>query len=236
MQTRSVAALTIGVWVLAIILFGVWLSTGNASSKKRRATLPSVQKKADGMVVMDAAKLPETEDGPPPLDEGHLVVRTPKKWSMSPRSAERLFRTREKRGVKYPAITITHYPVDADGVQTLDAENVKTFAAQLQKELEANQVELRRNVLPLKIELPSGKSIHVVDYVRSAIVNDQRIDHLVIIRIEQGHGYQVDLQSVGIMLPRYRLHAYAVASTMEISASGADISSETGFSFGQESP
>lgn len=162
------------------------------------------------------ADLPDTGRMMGPLDDGHLSVPIPADWFAPPRSSKWLMRVQFVPEQTYPTIIVTGGE-NAEGVEQLDKSNVKAFAEKLQAEL----AEKRKTAAGADADVPEVTGLKIGDfyavkYHAPAVAGGTSLSRLMIVTIQKGREYHVELRALRGTLSRFRPEALAVAARMKV--------------------
>jgi hypothetical protein len=173
---------------------------------------PAAQAKAPVFTIEEygAADLPGTGRMMGPVDDGHLSVPIPDDWFAPPRSSKWLMRVQFVPEQTYPTIIVTGGE-NAEGVEQLDKANLKAFAEKLRAEL----AEKRKAEAPEITGVKIG-DFYAVKYHTPAVAGGTSLSRLMIVTIQKGRRYNVELRALRGTLSRFRPEALAVASRMKV--------------------
>lgn len=168
-------------------------------------------------------ELPGTQRTIGPVDEEHLIVPIPDDWIVPPRNSRWLARAQFVREEPYPMIFVTGgeaNETDAQGnpIEQLDESNLQAYAKQVEEELAQEHLERggSAETAPEVSGLKVGPFYGVM-YVRPAVAGGKSLERLMIITIEHGRKYEVELRALRGTLRTFRPQAYAVAARLKIS-------------------
>jgi len=164
-------------------------------------------------------ELPGTQRTIGPVDEEHLIVPLPDDWHVPPRNSRWLMRVQYERDNPYPSIIVTGgeaSETDAEGspIKHLSEANLQAYAKQLEQKLTEEQLE-KGGGAPEVSGLKVG-NFHGVMYVQPAVAGGKNLERLMIITIQRGRKYEVELRALRGTLRSFRPQAYAVAARLQV--------------------
>jgi hypothetical protein len=207
---------------LIVPLLGAGVLLGGCSDEVEQGSpsvpAPAAQAKASVFTIeeYDDADLPGTGRTMGPLDDGHLSVSIPDEWFAPPRSSKWLMRVQFVPEQTYPTIIVTGGE-NAEGVEQLDKSNLKDFAEKLQAEL----AEKRRAAAGADADVPEVVGVKIGDfyavkYHAPAVAGGTSLTRLMILTIQKGREYHVELRALRGTLSRFQPEALAVAARMKV--------------------
>ena len=212
----------------AVVLLSAASLVGCGGSEGGSGRIAAGTTSASGVKQYAAAQLPPVVLELPPLDEGRIEIPTPDGWQAASRTTGLVARFHEKGRSGIPQMIIK--VEDAAGApESLTAENVVAYAAQVQAELDA-QVAAKKTTLlePVKPML-LGSNPWVRYVVTGKLPNKERatIERQILRSVQRGRIYSIDLQVEANTLTKSRDHAYALAAGVKFQVAVAPPPPET---------
>ncbi len=166
--------------------------------------------------------LPSTKREIGGLDDEHLIVPIPDDWYVPPRDRRWIARMQYTREDTYPTILIrggenSDALTKGEPIQNLGKSNLEAYAEQVQQRLEEEREKKKLDVE----DTPEVKGLRIgrfdaVTYTQPSHADGRRLDRLVIITIQRGRKYTIELRTLRGTLRLFRPVAYAVASRMKV--------------------
>lgn len=159
-----------------------------------------------------ANTLPIDEEKPFPgaPDDGRLKLNTPKKWDWLPKRSEYIvaFYLSDKNAPPLIFVREAKYPVE--GVENVTKADVETFAEKVAATLKKNNVKPIEPLRPMMLgDTP------VVRYVRLDKRGANAIERQILVTVQNGRQYEIDLQIYPKTMAQHRDSGYAVAASMQ---------------------
>lgn len=174
-------------------------------------------KTVDGLTILPlktvaANTLPIDSERPFPgaPDGGRLELNTPKEWDWLPKRSEYIaaFYFKDKNAPPLIFLREAKYPVE--GVETVTSESVAGFAEKVAANLKQNDVKPIEPIRPMMLgDTP------VVRYVLLGKRGNNAIERQILVTVQNGRQYEIDLQMYPKTMEMFRDAGYAVAASMK---------------------
>lgn len=175
-----------------------------------------------GVKQYAAAVLPRVTQELPVLDDGHIEIPTPEGWSFASQSRGLITRFHLKGRTGVPQIIVKVEPA-AGGPETVTADNVTAYAAQVQAELDAAVKEKKITLLETAKPLLLGTQPYARYVITGKLPGKElaTIERQILRTTQGGRTYTIDLQVRSNELEKHRDHAYALAAGIKFHAGTA---------------
>lgn len=207
-------------FLLCLVLLAGCSNTPDPGGNTDGTSTDGSAQTVDGITILPlktvgANTLPIDSEKPFPgaPDEGRLKLNTPKDWDWLPKRSEYIaaFYLKDKNAPPLIFLREATYPVD--GVENVTKEDVEGFAEKVAAGLKQNEVTPAEPIRPMIIgDTP------VVRYVLHSRRGNNAVERQILVTVQNGRQYEIDLQVYPKTITTYRDAGYAVAASMEFIA------------------